>query len=187
LAPSRVEDVSFELPAGEICVLLGPSGCGKTTTMKMINRLVQPTSGKIYINGQDTDGTDPIQLRARSATSFSRSGCFQQDRRRQHLRRAGPARLGSPQGAQRAAELLELVGMQPATFMNRYPRELSGGQQQRVGVIRALAADPPVMLMDEPFGAIDPINREAIQTSSCGCSKPCARRSSSCRTTSTKQ
>ena len=163
-AITAVEDVSFELPAGEICVLLGPSGCGKTTTMKMINRLVQPTSGKIYINGQDTDGIDPIQLRRSIGYVIQQIGLFPNKTVADNIC-VVPDLLGwdRRKARTRAAELLELVGMEPATFMNRYPRELSGGQQQRVGVIRALAADPPVMLMDEPFGAIDPINRESIQ------------------------
>ena len=159
-----VDDVSLDLPAGEICVLLGPSGCGKTTTMRMINRLVQPTSGKIFIDGRDTAGTDPIQLRRSIGYVIQQIGLFPNKTVADNIC-VVPDLLGwdRKKARRRAAELLELVGMQPATFMDRYPRELSGGQQQRVGVIRALAADPPVMLMDEPFGAIDPISREAIQ------------------------
>jgi osmoprotectant transport system ATP-binding protein len=159
-----VDNASFELPEGEICVLLGPSGCGKTTTMKMINRLVQPTSGKIFIDGKDTSGTNPIELRRSIGYVIQQIGLFPNKTIVDNIC-VVPDLLGwdRKKARTRAAELLELVGMQPATFMDRYPRELSGGQQQRVGVIRALAADPPVMLMDEPFGAIDPISREAIQ------------------------
>lgn len=161
---TAVDDVSLELAAGEVCVLLGPSGCGKTTTMKMINRLVQPTGGKIYIDGRDTDAIDPIQLRRSIGYVIQQIGLFPNKTVAENIC-VVPDLLGwdRKKSRSRAAELLELVGMRPATFMSRYPRELSGGQQQRVGVIRALAADPPVMLMDEPFGAIDPINREAIQ------------------------
>ncbi|HWT96746.1 MAG TPA: ABC transporter ATP-binding protein [Terriglobales bacterium] len=159
-----VNDVSFELPAGEICVLLGPSGCGKTTTMKMINRLIEPSSGKIYIDGRDTDRIDPIQLRRTIGYVIQQIGLFPNKTVADNIC-VVPDLLGWDQkkARRRAAELLELVGMDPAIFLKRYPKELSGGQQQRVGVLRALAADPPVMLMDEPFGAIDPINREVIQ------------------------
>ncbi|WP_137391522.1 ABC transporter ATP-binding protein [Rhodoligotrophos defluvii] len=161
---TAVDDVSLELPAGEICVLLGPSGCGKTTTMKMINRLVQPTSGKIFIDGRDTASVDPIQLRRTIGYVIQQVGLFPNKTVADNICTV-PDLLGwdRNKARARAGELLELVGMEPAIFMNRYPRELSGGQQQRVGVLRALAADPPVMLMDEPFGAIDPINREVIQ------------------------
>ncbi|WP_454685370.1 ABC transporter ATP-binding protein [Ancylobacter moscoviensis] len=159
-----VDDVSFELPVGEICVLLGPSGCGKTTTMRMINRLIQPTSGKIYINGDDSDRIDPIRLRRSIGYVIQQIGLFPNKTVGENIC-VVPDLLGwdRKKALARATELLELVGLPPATFMNRYPRELSGGQQQRVGVLRALAADPPLMLMDEPFGAIDPIAREAIQ------------------------
>jgi len=161
---TAVDNVSFELAAGEICVLLGPSGCGKTTTMKMINRLVAPTSGKVYIDGRDTDTIDPIQLRRSIGYVIQQIGLFPNKTVAENIC-VVPDLLGwdRKKSRARAAELLELVGMQPATFMGRFPKELSGGQQQRVGVLRALAADPPVMLMDEPFGAIDPINREVIQ------------------------
>jgi osmoprotectant transport system ATP-binding protein len=161
---TAVKDVSFELPAGEICVLLGPSGCGKTTTMKMINRLIEPTSGKIYIDGRDTDKIDPIQLRRSIGYVIQQIGLFPNKTVAENIC-VVPDLLGwdRKKSRARAAELLELIAMEPARFMERFPKELSGGQQQRVGVLRALAADPPVMLMDEPFGAIDPINREVIQ------------------------
>ncbi|CAE6937374.1 Osmoprotectant import ATP-binding protein OsmV [Paraburkholderia domus] len=161
---AAVENVSFELAAGEICVLLGPSGCGKTTTMKMINRLIQPTSGKVYINGRDTDEVDPIELRRTIGYVIQQIGLFPNKTVADNIC-VVPDLLGwdRRKSRARAAELLEMVALDPGTFMKRYPRELSGGQQQRVGVVRALAADPPVMLMDEPFGAIDPVNRGVIQ------------------------
>ncbi|HEX4768551.1 MAG TPA: ABC transporter ATP-binding protein [Lichenihabitans sp.] len=161
---TAVDGVSFELDAGEICVLLGPSGCGKTTTMKMINRLVQPSGGKVYIDGRDTGSVDPIQLRRSIGYVIQQIGLFPNKTVAENIC-VVPDLLGwdRKKSRARAAELLELVGMDPATFLGRYPKELSGGQQQRVGVLRALAADPPLMLMDEPFGAIDPINREVIQ------------------------
>ena len=156
--------VSMEVPQGEICVLLGPSGCGKTTTMKMVNRLVSPTSGKIFIDGKDTDSYDPIKLRRTIGYVIQQIGLFPNKTIEDNIC-AVPDLLGwdRRKSRTRAAELLEMVALDPGTFLKRYPKELSGGQQQRVGVIRALAADPPVMLMDEPFGAIDPINREVIQ------------------------
>ncbi|WP_119461575.1 ABC transporter ATP-binding protein [Rhodospirillaceae bacterium SYSU D60014] len=161
---TAVNDVNFEVPAGEICVLLGPSGCGKTTTMKMINRLIEPTGGKVYIDGRDTDMIDPIQLRRSIGYVIQQIGLFPNKTVAENIC-VVPDLLGwdRKKSRARAAELLEMVAMEPASFMERYPKELSGGQQQRVGVIRALAADPPVMLMDEPFGALDPINREVIQ------------------------
>ncbi len=159
-----VDNVSLDLPTGEICVLLGPSGCGKTTTMKMINRLIQPTSGKVFINGKDTSTIDPIKLRRTIGYVIQQIGLFPNKTIEENIC-VVPDLLGwdRRKSRARAKELLELVGLQPDLFLKRYPKELSGGQQQRVGVLRALAADPPVMLMDEPFGAIDPINREAIQ------------------------
>ena len=161
---TAVDDVSLEIERGQICVLLGPSGCGKTTTMKMINRLVQPTSGEIWVDGRDTGKVDPVELRRSIGYVIQQIGLFPNKTIGDNIC-VVPDLLGwdRRKSRQRAAELLEMVAMDPAVFMNRYPNELSGGQQQRVGVIRALAADPPVMLMDEPFGAIDPINREAIQ------------------------
>ena len=155
----------MEVPAGEVCVLLGPSGCGKTTTMKMINRLIPPSSGKIFVDGRDTAEVDEVTLRRSIGYVIQQIGLFpKQDGRGQHLRRARPARLGSQNVAQARGRAARRWSISiPAIFLRRYPKELSGGQQQRVGVVRALAADPPVLLMDEPFGAIDPINREVIQ------------------------
>jgi len=158
------DHVSFEVAAGEICVLLGPSGCGKTTALKMVNRLVEPTSGKIYINGKDTDSYDPVELRRTIGYVIQQIGLFPNMTVEENIC-VVPKLLGwdMNKARTRAAELLSIINLEPAIFLKRYPKELSGGQQQRVGVARALAADPPVLLMDEPFGAIDPINREVIQ------------------------
>ncbi|MEX1236223.1 MAG: ABC transporter ATP-binding protein [Roseovarius sp.] len=157
-------DVDMEVPQGEICVLLGPSGCGKTTALKMINRLVAPTSGKIYINGEDTSKLNDVELRRSIGYVIQQIGLFPNMTIEENIC-VVPKLLGwkSDKAKNRARELLDLVGLDANLFLKRFPKELSGGQQQRVGVIRALAADPPVMLMDEPFGAIDPINREIIQ------------------------
>ncbi|MEO7760446.1 MAG: ABC transporter ATP-binding protein [Casimicrobiaceae bacterium] len=156
--------ISFEVADGEICVLLGPSGCGKTTTLKMVNRLIQPTSGKIYIDGRDTDDYDPVELRRTIGYVIQQIGLFPNMTVEENIC-VVPKLLGwdMEKAKKRAAELLSIINLEPAIFLKRYPKELSGGQQQRVGVARALAADPPVLLMDEPFGAIDPINREVIQ------------------------
>jgi osmoprotectant transport system ATP-binding protein len=156
--------VNMDVADGEICVLLGPSGCGKTTTLKMINRLVEPTSGKIYIDGKDTDKYDPVELRRTIGYVIQQIGLFPNMTVEQNVC-VVPKLLGwdMNKARQRASELLATINLDPAIFLKRYPKELSGGQQQRVGVARALAADPPVLLMDEPFGAIDPINREVIQ------------------------
>ena len=158
------DHVSFEVAEGEICVLLGPSGCGKTTALKMVNRLVEPTSGKIYINGKDTDSYDPVELRRTIGYVIQQIGLFPNMTVEENIC-VVPKLLGwdMEKARKRAAELLAIINLEPAIFLKRYPKELSGGQQQRVGVARALAADPPVLLMDEPFGAIDPINREVIQ------------------------
>lgn len=158
------DKVSMEVPAGEICVLLGPSGCGKTTALKMINRLIPPTSGKILIDGKDTASVNDVELRRNIGYVIQQIGLFPNMTIEENIC-VVPKLLGwdMKKARSRAADLLDLVGLDPILFLKRYPKELSGGQQQRVGVIRALAADPPVMLMDEPFGAIDPINREVIQ------------------------
>ena len=158
------DKVDMEVPSGEICILLGPSGCGKTTALKMINRLIPPTSGKIFINGEDTSTQNDIQLRRNIGYVIQQIGLFPNMTIEENIC-VVPKLLGwdTKKAKTRAAELLDLVGLDSKQFLQRYPKELSGGQQQRVGVIRALAADPPVMLMDEPFGAIDPINREVIQ------------------------
>jgi osmoprotectant transport system ATP-binding protein len=159
-----VHHVTMEVPEGEIAILLGPSGCGKTTTLKMINRIIPKTSGKILINGADTDRLDAVELRRGIGYVIQQIGLFPNMTVEQNIC-VVPDLLGweRKKSRARAAELLEMVALDPAIFLKRFPKELSGGQQQRVGVVRALAADPPVMLMDEPFGAIDPINREVIQ------------------------
>ena len=159
-----VDNVSLEVPAGEMCVLLGPSGCGKTTTLKMINRLIPATSGKIYINGEDTSTQDTTTLRRNIGYVIQQIGLFPNMTIEENIT-VVPRMLGwdKKRCHERATELMSMVALDPTKFLHRYPREMSGGQQQRIGVIRALAADPPVLLMDEPFGAVDPINREVIQ------------------------
>ncbi|MBB5912526.1 osmoprotectant transport system ATP-binding protein [Nocardia transvalensis] len=159
-----VDNVSLTIPAGEIVVFVGPSGCGKTTTMRMINRLIEPTSGTITISGRDVTTVNADKLRRQIGYSIQQAGLFP------HLTVARniatvPGLLGWDRGrvSARVDEMLELVGLDPGEFRDRYPRQLSGGQQQRVGVARALAADPPVLLMDEPFGAVDPITRGLLQ------------------------
>lgn len=161
---TAVEDVSFKVEEGQICVLLGPSGCGKTTTLKMINRLIPLTSGRIALGGRDTSEIDTVTLRRSIGYVIQQVGLFPNMTVEENIC-VVPELLGwdAQKSRKRAAELLEVVALDPSQFLKRYPCELSGGQQQRVGVARALAADPPVMLMDEPFGAIDPINREVIQ------------------------
>ena len=162
-APSAVTDLTLTVPAGEICVLVGPSGCGKTTSMKMVNRLIEPTSGRITIGGQDVASLPAVELRRRIGYVIQQVGLFP------HLtvgENVGvvPRLLGwsAERVRARTDELLDLIGLEPG-YRARYPTELSGGERQRVGVARALAADPPVMLMDEPFGAVDPIRRDGLQ------------------------
>jgi osmoprotectant transport system ATP-binding protein len=159
-----VADVSMDIPAGELVAFVGPSGCGKTTTMKLINRLIEPTSGVIRLGGEDVTHTDPVKLRRRIGYVIQSIGLFPHMTIADNVG-AVPKMLGWPKKriAARSEELLTLVGLEPATYLSRYPRQLSGGQQQRVGVARALAADPPVLLMDEPFGATDPITRLRLQ------------------------
>jgi osmoprotectant transport system ATP-binding protein len=161
---TAVDGVSFEVSEGETCVLLGPSGCGKTTTLRMINRLVAPTSGKIFIAGRDTDTVDPVQLRRGIGYVIQQIGLFPNMTVAENIG-VVPRLLGWDAGRRRgrAEELLTMLALPPGEFADRYPNELSGGQAQRVGVARAMAVDPPVLLMDEPFAALDPVNREAIQ------------------------
>jgi osmoprotectant transport system ATP-binding protein len=160
---AAVDHLTLEVPAGEICVLVGPSGCGKTTAMRMVNRTVEMTEGDIEIGGRSVRDREPAHLRREIGYVIQEIGLFPHRTIAENIV-AVPQLLGWPKERRRArtAELLELVGLDPE-LGGRYPAQLSGGQQQRVGVARALAADPLVMLMDEPFGAIDPINRERLQ------------------------
>ncbi len=160
---AAIEDLSFFVPAGEICVLVGPSGCGKTTAMRLVNRMIDLTSGEILLDGVSVAARKPAELRREIGYVIQQIGLFPHQTIAQNVATV-PKLLGwdRQRTARRVAELLELVGL-PAEMGERYPGELSGGQRQRVGVARALAADPPLMLMDEPFGAIDPINRERLQ------------------------
>jgi osmoprotectant transport system ATP-binding protein len=159
-----VHELSFEVPQGRIAALVGPSGCGKTTTMRMINRLIEPTSGEIRINGSNILDADPVELRRSIGYVIQQVGLFPHRTIAENVGTAcalngwDPARTRA-----RVAEMLELVGLDPSVHGPRYPHQLSGGQRQRVGVARALAADPPVVLMDEPFGAVDPVARGRLQ------------------------
>jgi osmoprotectant transport system ATP-binding protein len=159
-----VRELSLEMPSGEVTVLIGPSGCGKTTILRMVNRLIEPTRGRIYLDDDDVTDTDPVQLRRRIGYVIQQIGLFPHQTI-EHNVATVPRLLGWDKQRQRARvdELLSLVGLDPAQYRDRYPHQLSGGQRQRVGVARALAADPPVLLMDEPFGAIDPITRARLQ------------------------
>ncbi len=162
--PGAVNDLSMTIPAGSICVFVGPSGCGKTTSLKMVNRLIEPTSGRILIDGRDITAEDPIELRRRIGYVIQQVGLFPHQTVGQNVA-VVPSLLGweAPRQRARSDELLALVGLEPSRYRDRYPSQLSGGERQRVGVARALAVDPPVMLMDEPFGAVDPIVRERLQ------------------------
>ena len=161
---NAVRDLTLEIRDGETCVLIGPSGCGKTTTLRMINRLLDPDSGRILVDGVDTRGVDPPALRLKMGYVIQQTGLFP------HM--TVGANVGTVPRLwnwdrrridNRVDELLELVGLDPAEYRDRYPHQLSGGQRQRVGFARALAADPPILLMDEPFGAVDRITRERLQ------------------------
>ena len=161
---AAVNDLSFEVGEGELVTLVGPSGCGKTTTMMMVNRLIEPTSGRIHVEGRDISGVDPVALRRRIGYVIQQVGLFPHRTVLDNTATV-PSLVGwkRAKARARAAELLELVGLDPATYGPRYPAQLSGAQRQGVGVARALAADPPVLLMDEPFGAVDPVVRERLQ------------------------
>jgi osmoprotectant transport system ATP-binding protein len=161
---AAVDDVTLEIPAGEIVMLVGPSGCGKTTTMKMINRLIEPTSGRILIGDEDVTHKNADELRRRIGYVIQGAGLFPHYTVGDNIGLVpNLLKWDKSRTRTRVDELLEMVGLDPEQFRGRYPRQLSGGQQQRVGVARALAADPPVLLMDEPFGAVDPITRQRLQ------------------------
>ena len=159
-----VHELDLDVPEGETVVLIGPSGCGKSTTLKMVNRLIEPTSGRILLQGEDVTHVDPVKLRRRMGYVIQQTGLFPHQTIAANVATV-PKLLGWDRKRvdARVLELLELVGLEPNRFAKRYPHQLSGGQRQRVGVARALAADPPVLLMDEPFGAVDPIVRERLQ------------------------
>lgn len=160
-----VEDLSFEVAEGELVTLVGPSGCGKTTTMKMVNRLIDPTEGRILVDGEDIAHAKPVELRRHMGYVIQHTGLFPHKTVLDNTATV-PHLLGWTKSRryERARELLDLVGLDPSVYGDRYPEQLSGGQRQRVGVARALAADPPVLLMDEPFGAVDPVTRERLQS-----------------------
>ncbi|MDX6580814.1 MAG: osmoprotectant transport system ATP-binding protein [Gaiellales bacterium] len=162
--PGAVNDLSLTVPAGKICVLVGPSGCGKTTSLKMVNRLIEPTSGRILIDKVDAATRELTELRRSIGYVIQQVGLFPHQTISENVATV-PRLLGWPKSRlrERSEELLGLVGLDPTKYRDRFPSQLSGGERQRVGVARALAADPPIMLMDEPFGAVDPIVRDRLQ------------------------
>ena len=159
-----LNDINLSIEVGKLVTLIGPSGCGKTTTMKMVNRLIEPTSGKVLVSGEDVSQLDPVELRRNIGYVIQQIGLFPHMTIEENIslvpRLQGKEKV---QYAKRVEELLNLIGLDPAKFRTRYPKELSGGQQQRIGVARALAANPSLILMDEPFSALDPISREQLQ------------------------
>ncbi len=163
-ADAAVNNLTMDVHRGEVLVLVGPSGCGKSTTLRLINRLIEPTSGTLYLNGEDVTNINPSTLRRKIGYVIQQVGLFPHRTIAENIATV-PKLLNwdKKKIADRVDELLDLVGMDPEVYRNRYPKELSGGQAQRVGVARALAADPDVLLMDEPFGAIDPITRDRLQ------------------------
>lgn len=161
---AAVDELSLTVPAGEIVMFVGPSGCGKTTSLKMVNRLIEPSSGKILINGEDITTKDPTKLRRTIGYVIQGGGLMPHMTVAENVALVpGLLNWEKKRIQSRVDELLDMTGLDPKIYRDRYPRELSGGQQQRVGVARGLAADPPVVLMDEPFGAVDPITRQRLQ------------------------
>ena len=161
---NAVSGLSLDIPDGQTCVLIGPSGCGKTTTLRMINRLIEPDAGRILVDGHDTHGVDPAELRLKMGYVIQNTGLFPHMTVGENV--GTVPRLWNWDNARikaRVDELLTLVGLDPGEYLRRYPHQLSGGQRQRVGFARALGADPPILLMDEPFGAVDRITRERLQ------------------------
>jgi osmoprotectant transport system ATP-binding protein len=159
-----VQHLDLDVPRGSLVCLVGPSGCGKSTTLKMVNRLIEPTSGAISLDGRDVTRVDAVELRRHIGYVIQQVGLFPHQTIRTNVATV-PSLLGweKRRANERADELMSLVGLEPSVYAARYPHQLSGGERQRVGVARALAADPPVLLMDEPFGAVDPINRKNLQ------------------------
>ena len=159
-----LQDLNFQIDEGEIVCLIGPSGCGKTTTLRLVNRLIEPSSGKIYIQDKDISNIDPVELRRSIGYVIQQIGLFPHMTIEKNIS-VVPRLKGWKEKdyCKRVDELLEMVGLDPNVYKKRYPAELSGGQQQRIGVIRALAANPSIILMDEPFSALDPISREQLQ------------------------
>lgn len=159
-----LNDINFEINKGELVVLIGPSGCGKTTTLKMINKLIRPTSGKIYINGEDISTQDPIKLRRHIGYVIQQTGLFPHMTVRENIEIVPRLqKLPIDELDKKTKSLLKMVGLDPAVYIDRYPVQLSGGQNQRVGVARAFVTDPEIILMDEPFSAVDPITRNQLQ------------------------
>jgi osmoprotectant transport system ATP-binding protein len=161
---NAVLDLTLDIPTAQTCVLIGPSGCGKTTTLRMINRLIDPDRGRVLVDGEDTRGIDPPHLRLKMGYVIQQTGLFPHMTVGENV--GTVPRLwqwDKPRIKARVEELLQLVGLDPGEYRDRYPHQLSGGQRQRVGFARALGADPPILLMDEPFGAVDRITRERLQ------------------------
>ncbi|KIL36451.1 glycine/betaine ABC transporter ATP-binding protein [Cohnella kolymensis] len=159
-----LKGINLEIKQGELVTLIGPSGCGKTTTMKMINRLVEPSGGRILVDGKDISKINPVELRRNVGYVIQHIGLFPHMTIKDNVAIVPKLKkMNRAEYDKRIDELMEMVGLDPSQYADRYPSELSGGQQQRIGVIRALAAEPPIILMDEPFSALDPISREQLQ------------------------
>ncbi|PLR87926.1 betaine/proline/choline family ABC transporter ATP-binding protein [Bacillus sp. V33-4] len=159
-----IDNFSLNIEAGQLVVFIGPSGCGKTTLLKMVNRLIQPSSGKIFVNGQDISTVDPIELRRNIGYVIQNTGLFPHMSIKENLELIPKLKGEDPQAIEKQTEeLLELVGLDPKEYMHRFPKELSGGQQQRIGVARAFSTNSDIILMDEPFSALDPVTRSSLQ------------------------